>query len=709
MKLSELLTNIEKKDLVVPEFQREYVWTEEQSKQLVISLFKEYPVGALLFWKTDNPPKVRNIILNEVSLGRISLILDGQQRLTTLYLLIKNKIPPYYTEKEIEKDPRHLCYNLKTMEFKYYQPTIMKNNELWVRITECFKEKNDINVFSIAKNITFDDKEKSFGLAKELSDNLTKLMDISKKEFPVEFVPNYASVDEAIDIFDKVNSMGTKLSKYQLALTHITGKWPDANQTFKEKIYDLQKKNFFFDLRFLVRCLVGIVKGRALFETIHRTPKEDIIVGWKVLDRILNYLITILPKHAFIHSTEDINTTNIFVPFIVYLSKNSEGTFQDKISLNRAIRWLYLANLWGRYTGQTDQRLESDINIVMRTDNPWYLLEDAIIEQRGRFLLEPEDVKGRSILHPIYKMLYVIVKSKGAIDWFNGSPLDITYGKQYSIQSHHIFPKSILYKEKFDSKDSKQIKIVNEISNRAFLTANTNMSIIAAKYPEDYFSEIKAKYGIEALTNQLIPINEKLWKIENYEEFLQERRELISDEINKYISNFISKKKLVVKKKIKIQDLISLGESDVLEFKSSIRWDYFQDKINKKLELVIIKTVASLMNSEGGILLIGVNDDGEIIGIEKDLTTLKKKNLDGFQLLVVDLISKYIGREYASYIKFNFETVNNLVVCFIKVNSSSEPIFIQLAEKKEFYIRFGNSTRSLDSEETYKYIEEHWR
>ncbi|MHA1756364.1 MAG: DUF262 domain-containing protein, partial [Promethearchaeota archaeon] len=64
MKLSDLLTHIEKKDLVLPEFQREYVWTEEQAKQLFISLFREYPVGALLFWKTDKPPKVRNVVLN---------------------------------------------------------------------------------------------------------------------------------------------------------------------------------------------------------------------------------------------------------------------------------------------------------------------------------------------------------------------------------------------------------------------------------------------------------------------------------------------------------------------------------------------------------------------------------------------------------------------------------------------------------------------
>jgi len=709
MKLSDLLIHIEKKDIVLPEFQREYVWTEKQSKQLIISLFKEYPVGALLFWKTDNPPKVRNVQLNKESLGRISLILDGQQRLTTLYLLIKDELPPYYTKKEIEKDPRHLYYNIQTKEFKYYQPTIMKNNEFWIKITECFKPDNNINVFSIVENIFKEDKQKCFEMSKNLSDNLTKLRNILKKDFPVEYVPYYASVDDAIEIFDKVNSMGTKLSEFQLALTHITGKWANAYRILKDKINDLNKKHYFFDLRFMVRCLVGVVKGRALFNTIHRTPKEEIIAGWEKLDKILNYIVNILPKHAHINSTEDINTTNVFVPIVVYLSKNDDGTFQNKTSLNRAIRWLYLANLWRRYTGQTDQRLESDINIIMRIDEPWQLLEEAIIEQRGRIQLEPENVKGKSILHPIYKMLYVIIKSKGAIDWFNGSPLDITYGKHYSIQSHHIFPKSILYRDKFDSKDSLDIKIVNEIANRAFLTATTNMSKIATKLPAEYFCEIKAKFGIEALKNQLIPINEKLWRIENYEEFLLERRKIISEEINKYISSYLPKEKRVEKKEILVKDLIQLGESDVLEFKTSIRWDYFQDKINKELELVVIKIIASFMNSEGGILLIGVNDDGEILGIDKDLATLRKKNTDGFQLLIIDLISNYIGKEFANYIKFTFEKINSVVICAINVKNSSEPIFIKFPEKKEFYIRFGNSTRLLDSEETYKYIEDHWR
>ncbi len=179
--------------------------------------------------------------------------------------------------------------------------------------------------------------------------------------------------------------------------------------------------------------------------------------------------------------------------------------------------------------------------------------------------------------------------------------------------------------------------------------------------------------------------------------------------INRYISNLIPKEKIVEEKKESVQKLIRKGESNVLEFKASIRWDYYQDKMNKELEMVIVKTIASFLNSKGGILLIGVNDDGEIISIEKDLSTLKKKNLDGFQLLIIDLISKYIGKEFANYIKIRFENLNDVEVCVITVKNSPNPVFFKSPDKKEFYIRFGNSTRFLDSEETYKYIEDHWR
>ena len=146
MKIRELLDSIRKQDLVLPEFQREYVWKREQSKQLMVSLLKDYPVGGLLFWKTDEPPELKNIDDLPEKLGTIQVILDGQQRLTTLYLLVNGDIPPFYSEKDIQYDPRVLYYNIENGDFQYYQATKMKDNPVWFRVIDCFND-NDINVF----------------------------------------------------------------------------------------------------------------------------------------------------------------------------------------------------------------------------------------------------------------------------------------------------------------------------------------------------------------------------------------------------------------------------------------------------------------------------------------------------------------------------------------------------------------------------------
>jgi uncharacterized protein with ParB-like and HNH nuclease domain len=146
MKISELLDGIRKRDLVLPEFQREYVWSREQAKQLFVSLIKDYPVGSLLFWKTDSPPELKNLDEPPDKLGTMQVILDGQQRLTTLYLLMTGEIPPYYTERDISTDPRDLYYNIEAGDFQYYQASKMKGNDLWWPVVECFNSQ-DIKIF----------------------------------------------------------------------------------------------------------------------------------------------------------------------------------------------------------------------------------------------------------------------------------------------------------------------------------------------------------------------------------------------------------------------------------------------------------------------------------------------------------------------------------------------------------------------------------
>lgn len=318
MTIRELMDGIRNLDLVLPEFQREYVWNREQAKQLMVSLVKGYPTGSLLFWKTNNPPEIKNNVVSRDKVGTTTVILDGQQRLTTLYMLTQDAIPPYYRPEDIKEDPRGLYFDLESGDFQYYQIRRMENNPTWVSVVSCF-EASAVKVFEIAKAKATDEGD-AFQLAEQYNDNLNRLRGVVERPYPIQTVPADAEIDAAIDVFDRVNRLGTKLSEAELALAHITGKWPQARQSMKDKGDDLAKVRFGLDLTFFVRSLTAVVRGRALFETIHDAPRSDLDQGWERLVRILDYLVNILPKWAHIHSTDDLNTTNVLVPAVVYLS-----------------------------------------------------------------------------------------------------------------------------------------------------------------------------------------------------------------------------------------------------------------------------------------------------------------------------------------------------------------------------------------------------
>jgi hypothetical protein len=698
-KINDLIGYIEKKDLVLPEFQREYVWTKEQAKQLFVSLYKEYPVGGLLFWITDTPPELKNIDHLPEKIGAVKVILDGQQRLTTLYLNIRGEIPPYYKESDILTDPRDLYFNLSSGDFQYYQASKMKGNPLWLSVVSCYTD-SDINIFEIAQDQTEDSRE-SFEIAKKLNNNLNQLRQIKEIKLPTQEVPVHASLDEAIDIFDRVNSQGTKLTDAELALTHVTGKWASARRVIKKKIEELKAKNFNFDLTFMVRSLVGVVCNRALFEIIHGKQKQELEAGWQQLSRILDYLVSILPS-ASIHSTEDLNTTNVLVPIIVYLSLN-DGKFPTDKDLKNATHWLYAAHTMARYTAQTDQRLEHDVSIVVRESFPWQSLREQIIDQRGRIEVKSSDFEGRGTQHPLYRMLNILAKAHGAVDWFNGAPLGSTHGNFYSIHSHHIFPQSLLYKLKYNSESYMDRQRVNEIANRAFLTANTNLSI-SNKSPDKYFPDVEQNYP-GALVSQFVPVDPSMWELEKYEDFLAARRELIALKINEFMDSLISEPEETYERPI--GELIELGESLTLEFKSTLQWDVIQNSKNKGLHHSVLKSISAFLNTAGGTLIIGVEDDGTICGLENDFK-LVQNSQDKFQQLIVSIIYEYIGPQYSQFIKLKFEPINGEQICVIDVHKSSEPVYMKSSKGKEFFVRVGNTTRSLDSEQTVNYVDMNW-
>jgi len=702
MTIRELLNGIEKLDYVLPEFQREYVWDLERAKQLLVSLFNKYPTGSLLVWKTESPPEIKNNAIARERIGTTAVLLDGQQRLTALYLLIKNEIPPYYKEEEIKHDPRGLFFNLSTGELKYYQAIEMRNNPEWISVTDCFKPRPP-DVYDIAKRV-IDENEDIGATASKYNNNLTELRLIQERDYPIQFVPISASIDNAIDLFDRINSLGTKLTDAELALTHVTGKWPQARREMKSKINSLDNKDFYLDLSFLVRSLVGVVKGRAIYETIHSSSADEAKEGWSRLSKYLDYLTMILPKHAFVHSSEDLTTTNVLVPAITYLA-NNDGKFASDKQMKRFIHWMYAAMVWARYSGQTDQRLDHDISIILREQDPWNDLINAIIEQRGRIDLKHSDLEGRSIQHPIYRIFYILCKRNGAIDWSNGLPIETKGDGKYYIHNHHIFPQGYLYGEgKYDSQNHLHKKIVNEIANRAFLSAETNWSQSDTP-PIEYLPRIMDKYP-GALEKQFIPTDSYLWELNRYEDFLKERRKLIAAAFNNIMDSLRTELKLP--QKTDISSLISAGESASLEYKMSLRWDYREESVNKHLEKVIAKTISGFLNNDGGILLIGVADDGSICGLNKDYSTLSKPDKDGFQQKIIEVVSNMLGAEYSQYIHISFEVVDSKDICRIEIESSPSPVFLKHQGKAEFFIRAGNTTRPLDIEATQDYIGRHW-
>ncbi len=153
-----------------------------------------------------------------------------------------------------------------------------------------------------------------------------------------------------------------------------------------------------------------------------------------------------------------------------------------------------------------------------------------------------------------------------------------------------------------------------------------------------------------------------------------------------------------------IEFIISNGESEQVEFKSSLRYDYVNDKINKDLEKVILKTIAGFLNAKGGTLIIGVDDSGTILGLDKDYVSLRKKDKDGFELHLVQLISSRIGTEFCSMIHISFYKIKDKDICSLDAQSSSVPAYVNTGGKTLFYLRTGNSTKQLTVEETVNYL-----
>ena len=152
-----------------------------------------------------------------------------------------------------------------------------------------------------------------------------------------------------------------------------------------------------------------------------------------------------------------------------------------------------------------------------------------------------------------------------------------------------------------------------------------------------------------------------------------------------------------------------IGENEKLEMKSTLRYDLRENTVNKKLEFVIAKTISAFLNSDGGILIIGLDDNGNALGLEKDFETLPKKDIDGFELHLRNIILKYLGSSFEKYLKVTFPIIDDRTICKIQISKSGKPVFTTFEGNENFYVRIGNSSVPKNRAEQSEYEKLHWK
>ena len=158
-----------------------------------------------------------------------------------------------------------------------------------------------------------------------------------------------------------------------------------------------------------------------------------------------------------------------------------------------------------------------------------------------------------------------------------------------------------------------------------------------------------------------------------------------------------------------VRNLMANGEGETVEFKSSLRWDRQEDQVNKKLEQVVVKTLAGFLNGQGGTLLLGVDDNGVAVGLAEDYSTLKKPDRDGFELHLQQILTRDVGEAAAaSFLSVNFHEIDGKDLCQITVEPSDHAVYVDDQNEAVFYLRIGNATKPMPVVETVKYVQTRW-
>lgn len=524
MKLSTILDHIDSGHMVLPEFQRGYVWTRGQVRGLYESLYHRYPVGGLLVWVTSSDSAERRGD-GPTAAGVVNLLLDGQQRVTTVYGVTRGKPPAFFDGDA--KAFTGLHFHLEQETFEFYHRTRMSDDPLWIDVSGLMVEGQEKFLAALLGRLQSKPEHVS-----RLSDyvvRLNRLHAITDVDLHVDEVTGEdKSIDLVVDIFNRVNSGGTKLSQGDLALAKVSASWPGARGQMKAMLETWNQAGYWFTMDWLLRCVNTVLTGEARFHHLHDVEAADFSQGLKYAYRSINSALHMVEARLGLDHDRVLFSKYAFPVLVRYLDQLNG--MPDEQTRDKLLYWYVQTGMLGWFSGSTETRIDSCLTAIEDAEAG----PDELIEQLriwgGASEVRPEHFQSWSRGATCYPVMYMLTRMGAARDW--GSGLPIRQGLVgNSLEMHHIFPKSQLYTCDYARPE------VNALGNFCFQTQGTNLAI-SNRLPVEYFPEIEEAHP-GALESQWIPMDERLWDVGNYPEFLEACRELLAAETNQRLADLM--------------------------------------------------------------------------------------------------------------------------------------------------------------------------
>ncbi len=694
-KYIDLISEIEKGQIKIPKFQRNFVWSIEITAKLLDSILKGYPIGTFILWETrerlNDIKEIGQLPLKPAPDGdKIQYVLDGQQRITSLYAA--------YLGAEIQKEGEKKITNYADI-YVDLELDIDDDNQI---VTHEQPEGLHLSLNKVLNHLEYDDEiEDTF--EREIRKKIRGYAQtFSTYDFSI-IVLRKEDIESAIEVFTRINTGGQTLTLFEImsAKTYDEGQHFDMADRFQKLLKELRGCKYETISSSVILSLLALVLSKnkeCKRKVILQLDKQRIIDAWDDVVSALKESIDYFRSVYRIPVSAILPYDSLLIPFGYFFYMNKAKPKGNQVKYLEEFFWRI--SLSYRYSSATESKLAQDIkriDTIIENERPSY--EDIKV-----YLTSPNDLietnfsAGSSFCKAVLCLLAYNepkdFQTNGKVILDN-SWLKLANSKNY----HHFFPKAYLKKNGIGNS--------NSLVNITLVSDELNKRKISAKAPSIYISDFLEENDelSKTLESHLINgIDEFGITSDDYFVFLEKRAKLIYKELQ----NRLELKHKTSKRNKELREIILLGENDNVEFKSTLRFDLREATVNKKLEFVIGKTIAAFLNSEGGTLIIGVDDNNNILGLDKDFKTLAKPNIDGFELHLRQVIKKYLGQSFEKYLKISFPKIDNKEICVIKILRSGKPVFVEFEGKDYFFVRIGNSSIPKNRAEQSEYEKLHW-